>query len=303
MSLIKNVDRYFWVLIIIAVALGLAFPSYIIDYERFVIIILTVIMGLLFLKVDIIEILSQIKKPSQIVYISCINLILLPFFSYFIFKFLDSELLMGFVFLAALPAGVSSAVFTDMMKGKTSLNLTIIIVTNLLSAVTIPMIFLFLFNHEAGIDYLRLIKTISFIVFVPFVIAKIMKRVIFPRIIHSLQDYFNFIIISLLSVMIMIIIAGQADFIKLNIQDHLGKIAMLFLALFIFQIVSYFSVFWLKKGEKLAVANSNMIMNNILGIVIAMECFPREVMYLLILSLIPWNAMIILKHWYKRFLP
>ena len=57
------------------------------------------------------------------------------------------------------------------------------------------------------------------------------------------------------------------------------------------------------KGEKLASSNSCMIMNNILGIVLAIAFFDQAVLNILVLSLIPWNIMIIVKHFYKRFLP
>ena len=46
-----------------------------------------------------------------------------------------------------------------------------------------------------------------------------------------------------------------------------------------------------------------MIMNNILGIVLAIAFFDQAVLNILVLSLIPWNIMIIVKHFYKRFLP
>ena len=57
------------------------------------------------------------------------------------------------------------------------------------------------------------------------------------------------------------------------------------------------------KGEKIAVANAKMIINNILGVVLALAFFPPEILTIVIVSLIPWNAMIILKHWYKKYLP
>ena len=78
---------------------------------------------------------------------------------------------------------------------------------------------------------------------------------------------------------------------------------ILFLMFIFLQLLGYFSVFWHKKGEKIAVANAKMIINNILGVVLALAFFPPEILTIVIVSLIPLNAMIILKHWYKKYLP
>jgi hypothetical protein len=105
--------------------------------------------------------------------------------------------------------------------------------------------------------------------------------------------------------MIMISIAYQADFLLTNIPLLIQPICILFGLFVLLQFIGYFSVSWLNKGEKIAVSNSNMIMNNILGIVLSIAFFTEnpEITFIVILSLIPWNLMIMLKHWYKRFLP
>ena len=101
----------------------------------------------------------------------------------------------------------------------------------------------------------------------------------------------------------MITVAFQAPYILENLNQLLPTLGILYLAFFGFQLIAYFSVFWKSKGRKLAVSNSNMIMNNILGIVLAIAFFPPEVTTLVILSFIPWVTMIGIKHWYRRFLP
>ena len=84
-------------------------------------------------KVDIIDVVTHIKKPLTVIYISCIKLILLPIIVYFVLIKADPTIQMSLFLLAALPTGVTSALFTDIMNGRTSLNLTIVIITNLLS--------------------------------------------------------------------------------------------------------------------------------------------------------------------------
>ena len=103
--------------------------------------------------------------------------------------------------------------------------------------------------------------------------------------------------------MITISISFKANSIVTDFSDHIISLGFILLAFILFQIVGYFSVFWLHKGEKIAISNSFMVVNNILGIVIAIGHFSGPVVTVVILSFIPWNFMIIAKHWYKRYLP
>jgi predicted Na+-dependent transporter len=303
MTILKQVDKYFWVFLFSSIILGLFMPAPFRPLENYVIYIVMTIIGLLFLKVDIIDIVTHIKNPFFLLYIAFINLVATPVITYFVFRGLTPELTPGLVLLAALPSGVTSAAFTDMMKGRTSLTLTTIIVTNLLSIITIPFVFFLLFNHSMEINVMELGLNLLKVFAIPFFIAKVLKHVLVQELTAKLQDYYNIIIVSLLSLMITISISFASEFITGQLKVSYGKLGYLFLAYIIFQLVGYFSIFWHKKGEKVAVSNSNMLTNNILGIVLAMAFLTEDILYLVIMSLIPWSVMIVAKHWYKRFLP
>lgn len=301
--MIRHIERYFWIFLLVALAGGFSIPDILNQFQGYVIYLLMVIMGILFLKVDILDIVTHLKNPLYLLYISVINLIITPIITYFIISPLDQSLTVGLVLLAALPAGVSSAVFTDMMSGRTSLSLTLVILTNILSIFTIPLVFWLLFGQSIDINQLELLQFLVMVISIPFIIAKILKRIILKNIIHIFQDYYNIMIVILVTLMVMITMAFQAPYIIENIERLLPTLGILYLAFFIFQLIGYFSTFWRSKGRKLAVSNSNMIMNNILGIVLAIAFFPPDVTTLIILSFIPWVTMISIKHWYRRFLP
>lgn len=303
-AFLRYFDRHFWIFLFLSVMLGLYKPHLFLPYEGMVIYIIMVIMGLLFLKVDIIEIVTHLKKPVMLLYFSFVNLIVSPVCIYFIFNKIAPDMVIGLTLLAALPAGVTSAAFTDIMKGRTCLSVTAVILSNLLCVFTIPFVFWFLFKTDLSIDYMGLFFNLLKVFLIPFFIAKVIKRVIFVNLSESLRDYYNILIISLLSFMIMISISFESEIIMSNPFSLLRPLGILFLVFIVLQIIGYFSAFWLNKGEKIALSNSNMIMNNILGIVLALAFFPgTEIISIVVLSLIPWNIMIILKHWYKRFLP
>ena len=142
MEKIRKRDKFFWIFLILSVLIGFLFPKYFSNLEGLTLLIVPTIIGILFLKVDIIDVVTHLQKPLLLAYISVIKLVVMPIIVFLVFKpFVSQDLLMGLVLLAALPTGVSSAVFTDFMKARTSLSLTIVIVTNLLSIFTIPALF------------------------------------------------------------------------------------------------------------------------------------------------------------------
>lgn len=303
MTLLKQIDKYFSLLLLSSILLGFTFPNLFLTYEGYVIYIIMAILGFLYLKVDIIDVVTHIKKPKLMLYILFINLLFSPLLIFFLFKSLDTNFLVAITLLAALPAGVTSAAFTDIMKGKTSLTLSVIILSNLLSIVTIPFLFWVLFNQDIQMDYVNFGFNLLKVFLIPFLIAKLCKRVFIPNLTKKLTDYYNLIIILLLCGMVTISISFQAEFIIENIHSLLPNLGIIFIIFFLLQLVAYFSIYWLKKGEKIAISNANMIMNNVLGIVLSIAFFNETVVTYIILSLVPWNTMIILKHWYKRYFP
>lgn len=302
MKILHNTEKYFWVCLMSAILLGFIFPQPLMQFEGQVLYIIMSILFLIFLKVDLSEVIHFIKRPILLLHILSLNLIFIPLITFFIFKPLDPELTMGLLLLAALPSGVSSAAFTDIMEGHTSLSLTIILFSTLIAPITIPALFLLLYKTDLALNYWDLTQNLLLILFIPLIASQLCKGLIKP-VVEKGKIYFNAIVIALLSCMIMVTIAIKAEYIMANFSEIAYILGILYAAFFIFQLLSYFGVFWLKKGEKVAVSNSKTIMNNILGIVLALAFFSEKVELIVILSLIPWNTMIIVFHWYKRYLP
>jgi len=300
----KQIDRYFWIFIAIGVLFGFVFPGWLHQFDGYVMYIIMAIMTFLFLKVNIVEVVLDIKKPFSLLYISIIHLLAIPLVLYLtLFRFLNPDLAQAFLLLSALPAGVSSAAFTGIMKGRTSLGLTIVILTNLLAPFTIPFLFWLFFQKTLPLDYLGLMTHLSLIILIPFGIAKFIELIINKTLLEKIQDYYDVIILALLSIMVMISIAYSADYIKTHFLMLLKTLGLLYILFALLQLLSYFSVYWKTRNEKLTVSNSKMILNNVLGVVLALAFFTPQITTVVVLSLIPWGTMIILVNWYKRYLP
>ncbi|MFC1770716.1 bile acid:sodium symporter [Candidatus Margulisiibacteriota bacterium] len=304
----KTIDKFFWFFIAAGVTGGFLFSGFFQQFECYVFYILMLMMGLLFLKIDILDIVTHIKKPQILLFIAFINLLLVPTIIYFIFRgFVDQDTLLGLVLISSLPAGIPSAVMTDIMRGRTPLSLMIIIVTNLLAAFTIPFIFWLWLKAEIELSYMSLFLDMVKLIAIPLILAKLLKKLLLKdHIIAKVQDYGNWIMLGLISLLMMISISFQAEYIIQNISELLKTLGILYLAFFLFQMIGYLSIIWRKKGGRAAVSNSNVVVNNFLGILLALAFFPPKVVTIVILSFIPWSTLIVLKHtykWYRKFLP
>ena len=307
----KQLEKIFPLFLILGVVLGFLVPDWFHALERSVIYIVMIIIGILFLKLDLHDTLTHFKRPVLLIYVMAVHLFAIPAITFFLFKDIAPDLSKGIFLLACLPSGVSAAVFTDIMKARTGLTMTAFIWSNFMSAFSIPFMFFTFYHQEIGLDAFTLMGVHLKILFVPFVIAMLIRFIVFKIRSTSLKPYtevkmdtlYNVIILSCVSLMMMIAISHDAEYILSNIGLHLKTVLLLFVCFILFQLLSYASVFWLKKGERIAISTSKMIMNNILGIVLALAFFNENVVTVVILSFLPWSVLIVLKHWYKKYLP
>jgi len=303
MKVVHPIDKYFWVSLVVAISSGFLLPNVFSVFQDWVVYIIMAMLFLVFVKIDIKDVVHHVKSPLLLLYVVGFNLLLMPALIYFLFaNRIDPETAMGLVLLAALPCGVSSVAFTDIMEGHTSLTLTIILVSTLLAPFTIPFIFWALYNTNLDLNYVEFLKSLLTIIMIPAALSQIFKHMFEDFVSHT-QRYVNFSVILLISFNIMIVISLHAEYILAHIKESLPILGILYLMFFLLQILGYFSVFWLNKGEKVAVANSNIIMNNMLGVVLAMAFFSPKIVMVIVLSILPWNTVVIIFHWFKKYLP
>jgi predicted Na+-dependent transporter len=303
MTALKQIDKYFWICLILAIVFGLYLPGIFSPFQDWILYVIMAMLFLVFIKVDIKDMVNHVRNPFLMLYIVAFNMVLMPILLYFIFHGrIDQETVMGLVLLAALPCGVSSAAFTDIMEGHTSLTLTIILVSTLVAPFTIPFIFWALYNTNLELDYFGLLKSLLMIIMIPAAASQFFKN-LFENYVDRAQKYVNIFVVFLTAFMVATILSVHAGYILTHLKQSLPLLAILYFVFFLLQILGYFSVFWLKKGEKVAVSNSNIIMNNMLGVVLAMAFFTPKIVMLIVLSILPWNTVLIIFHWYKKYLP
>jgi bile acid:Na+ symporter, BASS family len=300
--LLKRIENNFIIFFLSAIAIGLIFPNYTKPLQHYIASFLMLIMFFTFLKLDVKDILSHIKKPLLLAYILFLNLILIPIVVYFLAMPLEKDLRISLLLLAALPTGVSATALTDIVKGKASLSLILSILSSLLVPFTMIGVFYLTLKTKIEIEYLNIFKTLLEIILIPMIASQLTKY-FYKNSTKIAQKYTGTISIIGISIMVTGVIGKEADYILAHKLEIIPFLVVLFILFFAFQMSGYFMVPWLKKDEKIALSVSKSAMNNGLGIVIATSFFSPEVTTIIILTYLPWLTNLYFYKFYRKYLP
>ena len=134
-------EKYFWLVLIIAMVLGLAWPVFNTFLMSLIELLLMLMLFLVFLKIDLVDIVERIKDYRLMLYLSVMYLLVFPTLFYFLLLPIDVNLAIGILLLTAMPAGTASPALTDIIKGNTTLSMSIAITTSFLAPFTVPLLF------------------------------------------------------------------------------------------------------------------------------------------------------------------
>lgn len=289
MKIIQLIEKKFWLLLLISVILGILIPTPFKQLDNFVIPGIMLILFLTYLKIDFIEIVSHIKKPGFLLYILITFLIIIPVCIYLLFKNINQDLAVGLLLLCSMPPGVASPVFTDIVKGNTSLSVVVSIIANVLAPITVFALFYFLTHQSIHLDLNGIFFTLLIACFVPLILAQSMRK-INRKFIQDTQTYYGGINILIIMLLIYIIIAKQSYEITHNPINILIEIIWLYILFFFFHIIGYYVAFWRNKKDKIALSVSRTYLNTALAIGLAITYFDPKIALLIALSEIPWGT-------------
>jgi predicted Na+-dependent transporter len=158
----------------------------------------------------------------------------------------------------------------------------------------VPLMIKLLAGTAVAVSFYSMFISLAGVIFIPFVVANFIKYFWTEKIKAS---YYTFkpISIVLLGLLIMGIVAGQADIIITSLQEN---IVLYLSALFIFflflHVFGYFIAFWRKKQDRVTVMITMTYMNFTLAIYLVAEFFNQpEIAIPVILSVLPWSILII----------
>jgi BASS family bile acid:Na+ symporter len=286
------IEKYFWLFLIAGILLGLWNP---LQLRMVPAVLPKILLGLMlffvFLKIDSLQILENIRNLKLMIYISFLYMIIIPLFFFLSIKVFNPDLAIGILLLTAMPAGVSTPALTDIVKGNVSLSMSLTIVSQLVSPFTVPLLFWLINLNGHSIDKLLMLKDMAIIVFLPMIIAQVIKKY-FPVLINKTQHYFTSLNVLLLFAFVYLAISSQRNYILENPSGMVWKILVLYLVFILLHIIGYLICFRENKENRIAVAVGAAYMNNGMAIVLATSYFKPEILVLMVLSELPWNTLL-----------
>jgi bile acid:Na+ symporter, BASS family len=289
---INFIEKYFWLFLIAGIVIGLWNP---LPFRTFPAFLPKILLGMMlftvFLKIDSLQILENIRNYKLMIYISLVYMIIIPLFFFLIFRFFNPDLAIGILLLTAMPAGVSTPALTDIVKGNVPLSMSLTIVTQTISPFTVPLLFWLININGHSIDKLLMLKDMAIIVFLPMILSQLIKKY-FPLTINKTQHLFTSLNVLLLFSFVYLAISSQRNYILENPTGMFWKIAVLYLVFILLHIIGYLICFKQNKENRIAVAIGAAYMNNGMAIVLATSYFKPEILVLMVLSELPWNTLL-----------
>ncbi|MCE5345407.1 MAG: bile acid:sodium symporter [Bacteroidales bacterium] len=286
------IEKYFWLFLIAGIFIGLLDPMPFKIFPAFLPkMLLGMMLFLVFLKIDSLQVLENIRNYKLMIYISFFYMFIIPFFFFFSINFFNPELAIGILLLTAMPAGVSTPALTDIVKGNVPLSLSLAIVSQIVAPFTVPLLFWLIDLNSHSIDKLLMLKDMAIIVFLPMIISQVIKKH-FPLIIKKTQHLFTSLNVLLLFTFVCLAISSQRNTILENPVGLVWKIAVLYLVFIMLHVIGYLICFKQNKENRVAVAIGAAYMNNGMAIVLAASYFKPEILVLMVLSELPWNTLL-----------
>jgi bile acid:Na+ symporter, BASS family len=286
------IEKYFWLFLIAGIVIGLWNPMSLKTFPAFLPkTLLGMMLFFVFLKIDSLQVLENIRNYKLMIYISLVYMFIIPLLFFFTINIFNPELATGILLLTAMPAGVSTPALTDIIKGNATLSMSLAIVSQMIAPFTVPLLFWLIDFNGHSINKLLMLKDIAIIVFLPMIISQVIKKY-FPLAIKKTQHLFTSMNVLLLFAFVFLAISSQRNNILENTSGLVWKIGVLYLVFIILHVIGYMICYKQNKENRIAVAIGAAYMNNGMAIVLAASYFKPEILVLVVLSELPWNTLL-----------
>ena len=209
--LFKFIEKYFFIIILIAVAIALVNPN-VFNWvlEEFMgINIINVLLGVILfgmgttLKIE--HFVNVFKRPKEILLGVSAQYLIMPLLAFTIASLfsLNEALTVGLVLVGTVPGGTASDVITFLAKGDLALSVSLTAVSTVISPILTPIITLILIGNTISFSPVDMFISIFQIVIIPIGLGLFLNYK-FPDFCEELKDYLP----AVSSIVIAIIVAG-----------------------------------------------------------------------------------------------
>jgi len=293
-QLLQRLTESYIFIVLAALLIGIIFPAHAIKLAPYSTIFLGIIFFLSALKIDLKEVGKYLHATKMLVVVNLMMLIVLPIIVYYATLAVVPELAVAFLILTAMPCGMTAPLLSEICGGRQSLALVLTISTSLLAPFTVPFIFNLVAGASIDVSFLDMFLSLAKVIFIPFVLANIIKY-FWQSKIKKTYSTFKPISIILLGLLITGIVAKQADTIVTNLQGQfLLYLVLLFVLFIVLHILGYLTVFWRDKKDRITTTVCLTYMNFTLAIYLVGEFFTEpNIVIPVVLSVLPWSLLII----------
>ncbi|MFZ1654837.1 MAG: bile acid:sodium symporter [Candidatus Moraniibacteriota bacterium] len=290
--------------LVVALGCGLVFPAWFAPYSGLTGVLLQLIFFTSGLRIDFRAILTELRDVRLFAAVTIFRLVVFPFLVYLIAGFFFPSLVVPLVLLAAMPAGMTSPLFVDMVRGNVPLALLLTAGTSLLSVITLPIILGLLGGVSTAFDPGTMFRTLVFIMVVPLAIAQVVRFFLFGRtLIARGQSFTRVGSILALWLLIATIVSKNSQAIQYGFGGGEALRAFLIMSglLICFHLACYAIGYWRSRRDRITVTLALSYMNFTLAIFLAETLFrdPAAIL-VVILSMLPWNIGLIIFQWLVR---
>ena len=207
----KLIEKYFFIIILLAVAVSLVYPSSFewvlseysgINVLNLLLSIILFTMGTT-LKAD--DFVNVFKNPKEIAVGISAQYVIMPLMALALARLfsLSTALTVGLVLVGTVPGGTASDVITFLAKGDVALSVSLTAVSTVISPVLTPLITLILIGNQIQFNPVDMFISIIEIVIIPIVLGLALNYR-FPDFCERLKDYLP----AVSSIVICLIVAG-----------------------------------------------------------------------------------------------
>ncbi|MFA6427283.1 MAG: bile acid:sodium symporter [Candidatus Magasanikbacteria bacterium] len=289
----KFTQKYFGLIIIFSLVIGLLCKSPGLFFKEHLILILGVMMALSSLKIDMRE-LKHVRSEwwKYVVVLVCV-FGLFPLLSLLVRPFLNDQYYIGLLLVVAVPCAVSVVFLSDFLGGDPSKALVSTTLAHLFSPFVMPFIIWMLAHKDIGVDVIGMMWFIAKIIIIPFVIAQIIRTQ--KKWHDTLVPFSNSVNTYLLFILIWGMTAPVSHLLFTNAKQVL---IMLVISIFIVCIaVCVAFVFGRNKKERITWAICMMYRNLGLSSAIAFTMFNSTVALVPVVYTFVGNAAIAIMQW------
>lgn len=245
----KFIEKYFFVIILAAVALSLIYPNsfvWVLSEVNGINILNLLLSIILFtmgttLKLD--NFINVFRHPREIAVGISAQYLIMPLLAFSLASLfsLDAALTVGLILVGTVPGGTASDVVTFLADGDVALSVSLTAVSTLISPILTPIITLVLIGNQIHFNPTEMFISIVQIVIIPIALGLFLNYR-FPDFCDKLKDYLP----AIASIVICLIVAGVIGANKQAILTSSGIIILViviqyFLAMLLGFVAGYLS--------------------------------------------------------------